>query len=247
MRDIDNYTENYLKPGFEEWQVRYRRKKVLEIIENCRPRKILEIGCGMEPLFTFLPEGSFNRYVIVEPSREFYDNAQKLAKERMDNIVCINDFFTSKVHADTEYDFDMIICSSLLHELEKPENMMEDIRALCTEKTVVHINVPNANSFHRVLAKKMGLIKDEHEMTERNTLLQQNRVFDLDSLQEFAKQCGFEVLEKGTYFVKPFSHAQMEKMMEHGIADEKMLDGLYQMTEIMPDMGSECYINCIIL
>ena len=33
-------------------------------------------------------------------------------------------------------------------------------------------------------------------------------------------------------------------MMDNGIIDEKILDGLYFMTKYMPDMGSEIYVNC---
>lgn len=244
MRDIENYTENYLKPGFEDYQVMYRRKKVLEIIEKVRPGKILEIGCGMEPLFTYLKEYSYDKYVIVEPSQEFYNNACKLSED-IDEVICINDFFTDKIKETTVCDFDMIICSSLLHEISNPEKMLSDIKSICSEKTIVHINVPNANSFHRMLAKCMGIIKDEHEMTNRNIVLQQNMVFDKKMLESFVEKVGFNVLESGTYFIKPFSHDQMYKMMEAGIINEAVLDGLYNMEKVMPDAGSECFVNCV--
>lgn len=51
MRDIDKYTQEYSKAGFEKYQVAYRRRKLLEIINKYLPQRILEIGCGMEPLF----------------------------------------------------------------------------------------------------------------------------------------------------------------------------------------------------
>lgn len=56
MRDIDKYAEDYVKGDFEIYQVKYRRKMVLEQIAKYKPRKVLEIGCGMEPLF-FVCEG----------------------------------------------------------------------------------------------------------------------------------------------------------------------------------------------
>ena len=51
MRDIKKYTERYKEPNFEDYQLVYRRRKILEILNKYQPLSILEIGCGMEPLF----------------------------------------------------------------------------------------------------------------------------------------------------------------------------------------------------
>lgn len=51
MRDIKLYTERYVERSFETYQVEYRRKKVLSEISKYDPASILEIGCGVKPLF----------------------------------------------------------------------------------------------------------------------------------------------------------------------------------------------------
>lgn len=79
MRDIDKYTDDYVGielKEFEAYQVKYRRRLVLEQIEKYRPKKILEIGCGMEPLFCYVKNADFT---IIEPSEYFCQNAKKLA------------------------------------------------------------------------------------------------------------------------------------------------------------------------
>lgn len=53
---------------------------------------------------------------------------------------------------------------------------------------------------------------------------------------------GLRVLERGSYFVKPFTHAQMEACLENGILSEKLLDGLDRMTKYMPELGAEIYV-----
>lgn len=52
-----------------------------------------------------------------------------------------------------------------------------------------------------------------------------------------------EICEKGSYFVKPFSHAQMLKCVEQGIIDENILEALYKLTAYLPEYGSEIYVN----
>nr|WP_287990742.1 methyltransferase domain-containing protein [Ruminococcus sp.] len=139
---------------------------------------------------------------------------------------------------------DFILCSSLLHELEDPEKMLHDIYEIANEKTVVHINVPNAYSMHRLLARESGLIDDVKAFSERNKLLQQNNVFDMEMLITMVERCGFRVIESGSYFMKPFTHWQMQKMLDEGIIDTHILDGLYGMSKFFDEYGSEIYVNC---
>ena len=68
MRDIEQYQKEYIKNDFEsKYQVPFRRKKLLDIIQRGGYRKILEIGCGMEPLAAYVEE--FDEYTIVEPGK----------------------------------------------------------------------------------------------------------------------------------------------------------------------------------
>lgn len=194
MRDINKYTEEYVKSDFEEYLVAYRRKKVLEVLNMVSHRRILEIGCGMEPLFKYIPEEQFEEYTVVEPSVSFWRNAMHEAKTS--KIICINDFFKANDEL-SQRAYDFIICSGLLHEVEEPDKMIRDIFRLCGRETIVHINVPNANSIHRLVAKKMEIIKDVHDLSMRNKNLQQSRVFDSNSLSDIIKQEGGIVLEEG--------------------------------------------------
>ena len=138
----------------------------------------------------------------------------------------------------------MVICSSLLHEVEKPEVLLKAIFSVCNESTIVHINVPNAKSFHRILAYESGMIKNVHDMSKRNIELQQNRVFDIETVAELVRGCGGTMIDSGTYFVKPFTHKQMLDLLEEKIIDEDVLNGFYTMTKYMPDLGSELYVTC---
>lgn len=236
MRDINKYAEVYAQRDFEFYQVKYRRKMVLEQIEKYKPLQILEIGCGMEPLFLYTQDVAFT---IVEPSEKFCENAQ--ASARGGNVKIYNDFFEN-VNLDEQYD--MIVCSSLLHELEHPEVLVEKIAECCTHETIVHFNVPNAKSMHRLLAMESGYIDTIDSMSERNVLLQQHMVFTKEKLEEMLTKLGMEILESGTYFVKPFTHVQMLRLLEAGIVEEKVLDGFYNIAKYIPELGSEIYVNC---
>lgn len=122
--------------------------------------------------------------------------------------------------------------------------MVRDIIKISDENTVIHINVPNAESFHRLLALKMKLITDEHDSSEMNVRLQQNTVFDMKMLKKLVLDCGLDVIDEGGYFIKPFTHGQMFTMLKDKIIDETVLNGLYEITPLMEEYAAEIYVNC---
>lgn len=245
MRNIEDYTDKYLEDGFEKYQVEFRRKKILEIMKRLQPKNILEIGCGMEPIFMYLAADSYDKIITVEASEVFFENANKLSADNS-KVACVNAFFEEWADG-MEESFDFILCSGLLHELEDPDKMLEAIKLLCQnargKETIVHINVPNANSIHRLLAQKMGMIEDVHELSDRNRLFQQYSVFDTRSLAEKVEKHGFKIVERGSYFLKFFPHSMMMEMIENNIITYPILEGCYELSKIFQENGSEIYVN----
>lgn len=239
MRDIDRYTQEYIKHDFEEKQVFYRRKKLLEIIHTYPHKRILEIGCGQEPLFQYVSD--FEEYTVVEPSDLFFEHAVSLS-ENDSRITCIHGFFCKELSLPAG-GYDFIICASLLHELDTPNEIIEKVYEIADDETVFHINVPNAKSLHRILALEGGMIENLYQVSDRGKLYQQAGVFDLDSLKQIVESGGFQVIESGSYFVKPFTHKQMGRLLDEQIIDERVLDGFYNITKYLPDYGSEIYVN----
>lgn len=243
MRDIQDYEAKYQEEPCEKYQVKYRREKILDLMLSCKHDTVLEIGCGMEPLFEYVSD--YKQMVIVEPGDTFILNAERKARESGSNVVCIQGFFEEKLDQikDTCENYDFIVLSSLLHEVEEPEKLLKSIYQICSEATIVHVNVPNANSLHRLLAKEMGLIQDVHELSNLQKTMQRNSVFDLNSLCDIVNKCGFQVMQKGTYFPKLLSAGQMEKMLQQGIVREDIFEGLNKMIKYVPEFGSEIFVQ----
>lgn len=185
-RNIKQYTKNYTSKehDFEEIMVYYRRKKVLEILNKYNPKNILEIGCGMDSIFNYYK--NFNKATIIEPSDAFYNKVISDFKEK-DNIEIFNDFLENITKTLKNNNFDFIICSSLLHEVNNPDSFLKDILKMCIKETIIHINVPNSNSFHLLWAYESGLINKLGNLTNTAIKFQQNTTFDLNKLTQFVK------------------------------------------------------------
>ncbi|MEH2318686.1 methyltransferase domain-containing protein [Nostoc sp.] len=240
IRDLKKYYEDYLSLPFEEIQISYRRKKIVEYLVTYNAQKICEIGCGLDPLFNYI--SSFESIHIVEPILEFYENACEMAKSKS-NITVHLGKLEENIASLSKEEFDYIVMSSLLHEVENPEDLLRSINEISSDNTVIHINVPNAKSFHRILAYEMGLISNVFEKSATQNKMQQFKTFDLENLKSFVISHGFSIIESGSYFVKPFTHEEMQKMYTQNILTKEILNGLYLMVKYMPEMGSEIFVN----
>jgi 2-polyprenyl-3-methyl-5-hydroxy-6-metoxy-1,4-benzoquinol methylase len=240
VRDLDVYQENYASLPFEESQARYRKRKIVESLEKHQPRSILEIGCGLDPIFNYY--AAFAHCTIIEPGDDFVRLARDQARSK-DAIAVVHGRLEENVETLLETRYDFIILSSLLHEVGDSKRLLDATARLCSPTTVVHINVPNARSFHRLLALEMGLIADVFEKSATQRRMQQSHTFDVDSLAELVSQSGFQVIEQGTFFIKPFTHAQMGSLQAAGLVTDLMLDGLYGLSRHFPGNGSEIFMN----
>jgi len=249
--DLDDYTQKYLRDhrrnlSFEAILSDARRKQVLKSLKKYPHRNILEIGCALNPLFQY--HINYESYTIVEPSKDFIQNAEKIAKGRND-INFIRGYMgkVDEKMLELDIDFDFIVLSSLLHEVPNPEELLKSVCKFCNKNTTVHINVPNVYSFHRLLAYEMGLMDSIFAKSETESKYQRRTRFNKQLLVKMVRDIGFEVLSQGTYFIKPFNNKQMEEIIRQGMVDKRVIHGLERMTRYMPDLGCEMFVDVRII
>lgn len=178
-RDLDAYTVRYERLPFEPLQAAVRRRRMLDAVARVGPARLLEVGCGVLPLFTDLPGIACT---VVEPADAFAQGARALGRERDDVRV---------VHGPLEAlqepagGYDMIVLASLLHEVR-------------------------------------------------------------DALADELARAGFTVVEEGSLLVKPFTHAQMQQLVDAGFLTPALLDGLDRLSDDLPALGSELWMHATV-
>ena len=234
-----DYTIQYKALPFEAIQTAYRRRLVLREIARHAPRRLLEIGCGEMPLFMDLPGDA--EFTVIEPVAEFAENARRLGGARP-RVRVVQSFVEEVVNDDNPYD--MVVLSCVLHEVPDPASMLVAVRRLCGPSTVLHVNVPNARSLHRLLAAAMDLIPDPGAQSgTQRTMQQRASTYDAGSLAAELAQAGFKVVEHGSLFVKPFTHAQMQRLVDDSFMTPALLDGLDKLVTWLPELGSEIWVH----
>ena len=239
-RDIDKYADEYINNehyDFEKYQIKYRRKNILDQLKMNNDSNILEIGCGIDPLFQYI--NCYNTYTIIVPSKKFVQIANGIKNN--DKINIINDYIEN-TKINTKFDF--IIISSLLHEIEDPSIILNAAKQYMNKDSILYINVPNAKSFHRLLAYKSSLIDSIYSKSNNQKKFQQSHTFDMNSLEKLTEEQGYITINSGSYFIKPFTHVQMRELLDNNIISEEILDGFNDMIEYCPDIGSEIFITC---
>lgn len=244
-RDLDRYADDYTRDyGFERWQVEYRRRAVLQHTAQHHSGCVLEVGCGLEPLFVAAPTA--RRWHVVEPSAVFAAAAREHARVRPEVEVIEGYLETSLetlAEAGAREPFSLIVVSGVLQEVADPAPFLGAIRALCTADTIVHVNVPNALSLHRTTAVAMGLLTDVHQQSARGQTLQQRVVYDADSLRHEMERAGFRVVAGGGILLKPFEHSRMLAAMEAGLLTTAHLDAYAALGEQLPALASEIWVH----
>lgn len=249
QKRLADYFHAYIHDyGFEKDIVAHRQELILDLLRKYKPSIVVEIGCGIDPIYlkALKQRLKIKQWIIAEPIAAFAKAARKTNRKDIP-LTVIHGFFEDSVEdilKVSQQPVDFVICSGLLHEVSRPGDLLSAIRRILKPKGALHINVPNAHSLHRRLAKSMNLIKNLKEFSARNKALMQFRVFDKTSLLAVIKKYGFTVLESGGYFLKPFSNKQMNRIRR--ILTPEVLRGLYRLGQEYPDLANEIYINATI-
>lgn len=230
---MQSYVNKYLgknqQSKFDTYLESIRRERVLKSI-NVRPHKhILDIGSGIATYFAHIRD--WDSYTIVEPIKQFSDHLKKYYDNYDINIAC--DKFEN---TNLDKDFDFVIVSSVLHLVENPDIFLTALHNICNYKTIVHINVPNMVSFHRLLGGCMGIIDSIDSLSEKDMEFSHKTMFDKESLLEILSCNGFNILTQGSYLIKPFDDEKMSL-----IVDKELIVGLEKMISYFPNMGCEIY------
>jgi SAM-dependent methyltransferase len=133
--------------------------------------------------------------------------------------------------------YDTVILSHVLEHIEKPVEVLARVRNWLKPDGVFIVVVPNAKSFHRLAAVKMGLLESEYSLNERDFQLGHHRVYDFESLIHHCTLAGFEIVNKGGVFLKTLSNRQME-----GLYTPEMMQAFYKLGKDYPDNAAEIFV-----
>lgn len=218
----DDYADRHdAHADFEDVCLLARQQHNLGVLAELRPARVLEVGCGPELLSVqAIDQGlPVQRWVAVEPASRYADGARQAALTRPALAVVhgyVEQAGTALAgHFPDGQGAELVIVSGVIHETSEPEALLRAALAWLAPGGHLLVSVPNALSFHRLLAVQMGLIDRPEVLSARNRLLGQPRVFGPDDLRALVAGLGLglQPVRLDGYLFKPFTHAQMASLV----------------------------------
>ena len=230
-------TYTYKQAKVNEYQA-WKKKMYLEMFLKYISQSacMLELGCAWgESTAIYAP--LVNKLMCVEGSSNFI----KIAEENVEatNVEFINCLFEE---IEFQNEFDYVAANFILEHVEKEQIVLGKCYDALKDDGLLFVSVPNATSFTRELAVEMGFIENSYALTESDRNHGHCRMYDHTSIVSILTESGFDIVETGYSFVKPFAEFQMEAMADLGILGISQWDGLRKLANKYPELAEAIFI-----
>lgn len=243
-KSINDYWQRYREIySFESTLSIYRERKAVEFVQSLGSSsiRILEIGFGLRPIYKSLAD--FGAYTGIEPGLEPFEVV--FAESANDDRIQVqHGFFNQWAPELRDSEFDAIISIGVLQDVADPRGFLHELGTLMGPQTLVYLNVPNANSLHRVIGLNSGHLASLEDMSGRQIALEAKNLFTEETLIQLITSSidNVAIRNSGSFFVKPFTHAQMEEIMNREILGVDVMEGLYGSSEALNGFGAELFV-----
>lgn len=230
----DKYDPSDPKKDFDYWLIQFDFQT---ISKNLIGKKVIELGCGKGVLTKRLSK-ICEKLIVVEGSQNYIEDVKK--ELGVKNNIEYHHSLWQEFNYENDDISDVIFSSGLEHvNTFTASEIFENIKKWLKPNGRLHIIVPNANSLHRRVAYHMGIIKDVHELSDRDILLKHERVFDKESLFEEVTENNLDIKKYEGIFLKPLPNAMMKNL------NPEIIYGFNEISEELSDFCAHIYVMCV--
>jgi 2-polyprenyl-3-methyl-5-hydroxy-6-metoxy-1,4-benzoquinol methylase len=231
---LEQSAADYHDKIVDGWQNLYQKKR--EYLYQCLKKyqvrdRALELGSA-DGIMTQKLCHDFKAITVVDGSAAFLQQVRE--KVKADNLHLVHSLFEDY---STEEKFNTIFMTHILEHLDDPVAVLRRSQEWLAIGGRLLIAVPNANSLHRLVGVKMGMLPHKDALNEQDRMLGHQRVYTPDLLKQHVREAGFKVVHFGGVMVKPISNRQIEQQWS-----DELIDAYFALGEDMPELCSEIYV-----
>jgi 2-polyprenyl-3-methyl-5-hydroxy-6-metoxy-1,4-benzoquinol methylase len=235
MNELDNIAKNY-NELHNDWRnlLGLLRLNEFNNFEKFafKSENVIEVGLG-DGAFTELLAQKFKRVFAVDGSNETIS----FVKKRLSAFNNIDYVLSLIEDLKFEQSLDNMVLGHILEHLDKPVDVLKNVKRLLHKDSVLYLSVPNSQSLHRQVAVKMGLLKKTNELNETDFKLGHRRVYSPKTFANDIKNAGLQIVKFGGSMLKPLSNAQIERNWT-----KEMIAGFIELGEDYPELCGDIYI-----
>ncbi len=133
--------------------------------------------------------------------------------------------------------FDTVLLGHILEHVDHPQVAIDAAVRHLAPGGVLIADVPNADSVHRQMGVKLGLLQQVTDLNEADLRIGHQRVYRPSTFRAEFERRDLVILREGGYFLKFLSNAQLEKIL-----DDKQLIALFELGCDHPAIAADIYV-----
>ncbi len=191
----------------------------------------LELGSA-DGIMTQKLCSDFNELTVIDGSQLFLDQLVKKVNEANIKVVCslFEEYNTSER-------YDTIFMTHILEHLDDPILVLKKAKEWLTDNGRVIVAVPNANSLHRLIGVKLGMIERPDSLNNQDIKLGHKRVYTPSLLKDHITNSGLQIVHFGGQMLKPLSNRQIEEQWS-----DELINAFFDLGDDMPEFCSEIFL-----
>lgn len=221
--------------GFQRTLAYYRYLAVKKFFKG---DTILEMGVADGEMTQYFFK-HFPKVVGLEGSEHFIEETKaKFPRHfKSGKLKFIHSLF-EEYEVDDKYD--TILAGHVIEHMVDPVDILIRVKSWAAKDGTILILVPNANSIHRRIGVKMGLLKRPGELNEQDKKLGHLRNYTWETLERDIASSGLKIKEMGGIFFKPLANSQIEKW-----CPKELINAFYELGKEFPRDCAEIYACCV--
>ncbi len=179
------------------------------ILDRAKPPSLLDVACGNGVLTRMLAP-AFQRVVGIDISESAIEHARANCPGAEFVVGRAEDYVADRP-------FTMITLVNLIEHVLDPVRLLGSLARSLEPGGEMFVCVPNALAVNRRIARRMGSLRDEYELSPFDIeVAGHRRSYDMQLLERDVCASGLRVTGRGGVFYKMLSQAQMNWLLEKG-------------------------------
>jgi 2-polyprenyl-3-methyl-5-hydroxy-6-metoxy-1,4-benzoquinol methylase len=216
--------------GLNALAIDYRYRVLTRYFEGA---SCLELGCADGRGIRVLVE-RFERVVAVDGSKKLLDRLAEEASSPRLTLVC-----SMFEDLGLEERFDTVLLGHILEHVDDPARVVAVAKRHLKPGGVLIADVPNADSIHREMGVKLGMLAKTTDLNDADRSIGHQRVYQWPRFRAEFESQGLTIERSGGYFLKPLSNAQLEKMLTRA-----QIDALFELGHDHPEIAADIFVVC---
>jgi len=185
-----------------------------------RKLKLLDIGCGSGHYASYIQKNFENIEVTAadanESCLEFLRNMNK-------DVKCFRlDCNSPKDFKKFDTKFDIILLIEVIEHLEKPKQVIENVKRIMNKNGILIVATPNSNILWKITNFCWSKTLSKRDYTKQHV-----NEFRFHEIEKLLRSAGFDVIDKKTLFVVTPFIAMFSEKYGRFMGLERRLEGLH--------------------